>query len=296
MLFVVKKQLEHGTANPIVARLSLQPLDILKQCNVSKEKLDKIAALYTGSLVKQLLRCWEIEQRLRQDYEKAYASFKPAGPGEPAQEVPQIPRLQEECENFLYAAKNYLRDLLQVFNLLHGTDFKEASEWYRAPKGGQSVMQFAAKTFGANHVNTKYFNQIPACIQPFVEMRNAVEHPGGYSGELKITNIELGPGGTLLEPTWTREKNGKAEYGPLKIIEDMRVAVHNLLILGEDVLIMWALTHLSVPGMMGITVIREPDRDPQCPTKYRVGPSAALLAQVAKIEGAKVNPRRSLSS
>jgi len=36
MPFEFKKVLEHGTTNPIVARLSLQILEILKQCNASK--------------------------------------------------------------------------------------------------------------------------------------------------------------------------------------------------------------------------------------------------------------------
>ena len=45
----------------IVARLSLQILEILKQCNVSKDIKDKVGDLYRNSLLKILLRCWEIE-------------------------------------------------------------------------------------------------------------------------------------------------------------------------------------------------------------------------------------------
>jgi hypothetical protein len=63
-----------------------------------------------------------------------------------ATEVPQIPRLEEECRNFLYEAKIYLRDLLQVFNKLFGTAFEEASDWVRAPKKGKSVQDFARET------------------------------------------------------------------------------------------------------------------------------------------------------
>jgi hypothetical protein len=45
----------------IVARLSRQILEILKQCNVSKDIQDKVGDLHINSLLKIPLRCWEIE-------------------------------------------------------------------------------------------------------------------------------------------------------------------------------------------------------------------------------------------
>src|SRR6516164_7427234 len=109
MLFEVKKQLEHGTKNPIVARLMLQTLELLGQSSLSKEKTDKIGEIFVSSLVKKLLRCWEIKERLELERTKARAS---PGRNEPAAHVPQIPKLEEECHNFLYEAKNFLRDLV----------------------------------------------------------------------------------------------------------------------------------------------------------------------------------------
>jgi hypothetical protein len=287
MPFVIAKKLEHGTTNAIVARLTLQTLEILKQCNVTKDEQEKIGSIYIDSLVKKNLRCWEIEQRLRAEFGKKLASYKPPAPGAVSVELPQIPRLEEECHNFLYEAKNYLRDLLQVFNLLYGTNYKEASEWVRASKAAPSVMDFAAKTFGEKHVNTVFFRQMPTCIEPFIDMRNAVEHPKGRSGELKITNIAFDSGGKLAAPVWSREKDDRIEYGPLVILDDLRVGIHNLLILGEDVLIVWAMTHLAMPGVTAVTVVPESKRDPGCPIRYRIAPSAALLHEIAKAESGK---------
>ena len=65
MPFEFKKVLEHGTTNPIVARLSLQILQILKQCNASEDLQAKVGDLYINSLQKKLLRCWEIEDRFK---------------------------------------------------------------------------------------------------------------------------------------------------------------------------------------------------------------------------------------
>ena len=76
MPFEFKKVLEHGTTNPIVARLSLQILEILKQCNVSNDIQDKVGGLYMSSLLKKLLRCWEIEERFRKEFVAAVEKYK----------------------------------------------------------------------------------------------------------------------------------------------------------------------------------------------------------------------------
>lgn len=176
MPFVIAKKLEHGTTNLIVTRLTLQTLEILKQCELTNDDRDKIGSVYIDSLAKKLLRCWEIEERLCAQFEKGIASYKPPARGA-AIELPQIPHLEEDCHNFLYEVKNYLRDLLQVFNLLYRTDFKEASEWVRARTGTRSVMDFAVESFGENHVNTVFFRQIPTCIEPISNHSSTSEMP-----------------------------------------------------------------------------------------------------------------------
>ncbi|MBV8109186.1 MAG: hypothetical protein JO012_05410, partial [Hyphomicrobiales bacterium] len=113
MPFEFKKVLEHGTTNPIVARLSLQILEILNQCDTSKDIQAKVGDLYMNSLQKKLLRCWEIEERFKKEFAAA-GKYKPPAAADAPVEVPQIARLDEECHNFLYEAKNYIRDLLQV--------------------------------------------------------------------------------------------------------------------------------------------------------------------------------------
>src|SRR5712691_6893725 len=100
MPFVITRKLEHGTTNPIVARLTLQPLEILKQCNVTQDNRDKIGGIYFDSLAQTLLRCWEIEERLRAEFDKAVASYKPPARGAASVTLPQIPRRAEECRNF----------------------------------------------------------------------------------------------------------------------------------------------------------------------------------------------------
>jgi hypothetical protein len=279
-LFQVKKTLQHGAANPIVARLTLQILDILEKTTLSKEKRDEIAGLFLNSLVQKLLRCWEIKQRLGADWEKSVANFKPPGPSAAAIEVPQIARLREDCEEFLYFAKNFLRDLVTVYSSLHGPKYKDASEWTPVGKRTDSVMTHAQSKWGANHANAKYFAQLPASLSPFVEMRNAVEHPGGHAGTLITEDIMLNNGRELVPPHWRREKDGVIAYGPLPILDDMGVGVHNLLLLAEDTVVMWAIDQLNPPGAMEIAAVPEAKRDPKCPIKYKTVPNAAFLQTI----------------
>lgn len=141
-------------------------------------------------------------------------------------------------------------------------------------------MNTIASLYGEDHVNTRYIRQLPACIAPYIAMRNAVEHPKGDSGELKIDDIVRGAGGKLIDPRWRCEKDGKLIYGPFDMIEELTIGVNNLLILAEDILVMALQTRLAVPGDQ-IGAIPESERTRGQPTKYRVRPNAAAVAALA---------------
>ncbi|MET3973018.1 hypothetical protein [Bradyrhizobium sp. S3.9.1] len=269
--FVVVQKFDQGVTNPIVARLTLQNLEILQNCAIAKDKAEKIQSFYLNDLTPKLLRLSQIQEKLRAETEKLAASYKPPGKGAVSVTLPQVMQLEEECRNYLYEAKNFLRDLLKVFNLLFGTSFEEASEWTTPKKPRASVIEYAETNFQAQPDHIRYLKQLPACIAPFVWMRNAVEHPGKHSGTLIIQNFHFEPDGTLATPDWRRDKDGQTEYGRVSIVEDMRVGVHNLLTLAEDVLVMWAVDHAAIPGLMEMSVIPEAKRNPACPMKYKMG-------------------------
>lgn len=287
MPFEFKKVLEHGTRNPIVARLSLQTLQILKRCNASKDIQDNVGDLYMNSLQKKLLRCWEIEERFKKEFAEAVSKYNPPTVANAPVEVPQIARLEEECHNFLYETKNFIRDLLKVVNHLYGTAFEEASEFVRAKKGSQSLIEFADKTFGADDGKTKMLKEAVPFIEDLINMRNAVEHPDGYNGELVIANFTLGANRKIDEPTWHREKDGKAASKSSSIRADMETCINNLLALGEDVFVSWAWDHLQLPEMTRLAYIPEDKRDPICPIKWTVTVSQHLEDLLAQAEGRK---------
>jgi hypothetical protein len=284
MPFQFKKTLEHGTTNPIVARLSLQILKILEQCDASQDVKVKVGELYMNSLQKKLLRCWEIDERFKKEFAAALDNYKLPSAANAAVHVPQISRLEEECHNFLYEAKNFIRDLLQVVNHFYDTTFEEASEFSRAKKGSQSLVEFAKKTFGADDGKTKMLEEAVPMIEELISMRNAVEHPDGLSGKLVIANFTVGADRKLVEPTWHREKDDKVVAQPSSIRADMEASIHNLLMLGEDVFVSWASDHLQGQGMMCIAYIPEERRNPDCPIQYTVTASQHLEDLLSKAE------------
>jgi hypothetical protein len=95
-----------------------------------------------------------------------------------------------------------------------------------------------------------------------------------------ITENITWDGHELLPPIWRREKDSTIAYGPLPIIDDMHVAVNNLLILAEDVVVMWTIDHLDPPNTMEVVAIPEGKRDPRCAIKYKTMPSTTLLQMV----------------
>jgi len=284
MPFEFKKIASHGTNNPIVARLSLQNLKILENCKITKEMKDKVGGLYLDSLMKKLLRCWEIEDGFKKSFKEAAEKYKPpARPGDPV-EIPQIDRLEQDAHNFLYETKSYIRDVLYVVNKLYGTSFSEASEFSKGHKkgNGKSLIEFATEKFGADDARTKMFVEMKPWVEELIAMRNAVEHPEGHSGTLVIENFTRDSEQKLSEPAWYRTKDGAKVVQPSSIRADFETHIHNLLTLGEDVLVSWAAENLEAPGMMEIAVIPEEHRDPKNPAKYAVGPGPKLREAQAK--------------
>ena len=117
---------------------------------------------------------------------------------------------------------------------------------------------------------TLLLQEVKECVDRLIRMRNAVEHPGGYSGELCIENFTHEPDGALREPTWSRKVDGELAYGPCSIRVEMETAIHNFLILGEEVLALWAMNNLKLPSLMRLVPVPPGERDPKCPTKWVV--------------------------
>jgi hypothetical protein len=92
----------------------VQTFAILDACNLTKEAADKRKVVYEHALMKTLLRCGEIAMRYQSEFVKEMEDCRRRPPSAIVT-VPSIMRLEEGCRNFLYEAKNFIRDTLKAF-------------------------------------------------------------------------------------------------------------------------------------------------------------------------------------
>jgi hypothetical protein len=71
-------------------------------------------------------------------------------------QIPHVIDLEGTAERFLYEAKNFLRDLLQLFRIVYKCELKDASDFTNLKdKGDSNVVKWATATFGTDDDLTK---------------------------------------------------------------------------------------------------------------------------------------------
>jgi len=263
MSFIIKKISDHGTSNPIVARLSVQTSELMKFYPLSKEKREKIFEILHGNIRPRLLQSYEINQELLSDLKKIDEEIEKEGVHIQASgrvtTIPQIMKLKERCENYLYNAKSALRDLSGIFEPLFRKKFNEARY--------DKVHIWAKKKFGEDDNLTKIIKQgHDLWIKKVISMRNAVEHPGGHSGQLHIHNIELttSPDSQkvlFVDPTWHLNNEPR-----VSISKDFNKFIWSLLEFAEDILVL-SLEKFDNKFPIVVAQILEEERNPECPVR-----------------------------
>src|SRR3984893_9676365 len=192
--FIVQKISAHGADNPIVARLSLQTHDLLQWCGLSPEKKEEMFGIYFTQLQRRLLKCSDAVVRLKKSRDQSIsnvASVVEQG----AHSAPFVISLQDELETFLFEAKLFLRDTLNVINVFFGTTFNEASAFRGKEDSKSKLVSCGERTLGPDHPFVKMLSREEYWISDIIKLRNAVEHPGGHSGTLVIENFKMTPVG-----------------------------------------------------------------------------------------------------
>jgi hypothetical protein len=266
LAFQIKQISEHGTSNPIVARLSVQTSQLLNFSKLNKEQKDKVLGLYNSEVQPRLLECDDISQQISSEILEVANNLKEKGFVTQSQgrviEVPNLLRLEQRLEQFLYCAKSALRDLSKIFNCFFETDFNEARY--------DKILKWASKEFGEDSDLAKVIKQDhDLWIKQIVSMRNAVEHPGGYSGYLHIDNFVLVTDSItgehkLNEPCWYRNDEPKNS-----IAQDLLGFVSNFLELCEELLVI----NIKISGLLEylqVVEIPEDKRDKDCAIRLQI--------------------------
>lgn len=278
MTFEIRKVSNVGTAHPVVARLGVQASDLINWIEIEESKRNEIAELYVCTLKDRLLRCHQFRDDLVAKVNSAVEAQPVVQSDKRIREVPHIVDLQSSTESFLYAVKNYLRDLLNLFRIVYGCKLTDASAFTNLKGNGVSdLVSWAISTFGADGDLTKLLKTEQEWVAEFIRMRNAVEHPAGLSGTLTLNNIRVVPNqpNSYIPPTWAR--TGRPESN---IVEDMDTCLNNMLTVAEDLLVGVVMDKSKAKNL--ITVYETPvqDRDSACPIRLRIGPSQEMLARL----------------
>ncbi|MGF7051887.1 hypothetical protein GGC47_001052 [Bosea sp. OAE752] len=271
--FQMVKRIDAGAGNPIVARLGMQTADLLKWIDISEEKRGDIAQLYIFNLCEKMVYCERIIERI----ERLRKEAGDASAANPAI-APFIPELEPICHDFLYQTKNLIRDALLVFDPLFGKRFKDASDLVDLKrKGNAKVVDWAIKALGPNHSLTEMLTNEATWVSEPIKMRNAVEHPGGFSGTLQILNVRRMAviGGPLVGPVWRRREGGYSD-----VLSDMRAMLVSILTFAEE-LIVQAVMALPASKQIQVYEVPEAERDPQAPIRFKVAPNEEILALIA---------------
>ncbi len=273
MPLIIQKVSDHGTGEPGVARLTLQMHELIEWVALDKEKRDEVLEI-CYDLKDRLMNCQDIFDNLKQSLSKSEEDCKKEPQGK-AVRVPYVIDLETNAENFLYQAKNFLRDLTLILNIFYGTDFKEASEFFDASgKADGKIVKWALEKFGKQDFVAQNLQQDQTWIGKMIKKRNAVEHPGGYNGTLHIENCKF-ENGKLILPAWFRDQSD-ASF----VLEDMEVVLHNLLTMGEELIIFGCFEKKLRTSMVGFQEIPEEKRRPECPIRFK----AALINQSPRLD------------
>jgi len=255
----------HGTTNPIVARLCIQIGDLLPFFELTESQRQEIFGLMFSDIQPTLLTCFTISDQLRNEIRIEQKKIDDTGlsfqGGGRHYTVPTIFDLRTRAHTFLYHAKCVLRDMTKLFNILFSKDFENAARY-------DKVIKWAEEQFGADADLTRMLKDDEGSwIRSLVKMRNAVEHPGGYSGTLYVENFTAAPRGNqieITEPLWYLNDETKSP-----IAFDMPVYVDNLLTFCEQTLLL-CLDKFKKNFPLVVAEIPESERDPHCPIRYKM--------------------------
>jgi hypothetical protein len=264
--FVIKQISNRGVQHPVVARLSIQTKELIGFSSICQQSKDNILRVCFSELQSRLGKCWDIWQKIEAEQGNLIRGYKPSDAM--VVQIPHVYGLDRDADNFLYEAKNFLRDLVNlVVKKFHpGINCSDASCLFDAKGNGDGdlIKKWAEPNFGGNDRMTTMLRDDQKWIAELVRKRNAIEHPGGFSGHLTIQNFEAVEDGRIIVPAWWR--TGQT---PSPIVKDMEIYCHNLLTFAEELIVIHGIEKTSASPMITFGEIAEQDRNPECPVRFK---------------------------
>ncbi len=273
----------HGSTNPIVARLTLQTFELLKWTDVADAQQIRLTELMHRAHLR-LLRCYDHAYRIKLAERDQLEHWQIDALINP-RKLPYVINLEADAEGFLMTATQYLRDLVPVFNTLWGAALKpEARRFWKMRSPLSEAEKWSIQTLGPNHALVPFLEANEAWIAELIKKRNAVEHREDGRDRLIIDNFRtLGP--TIANPAWGRE-TPKRKAAMSLIVPEMEELLSLLLSFGEELFVI-AVTEKPRWEHVVVREIPEEARNPTCPIRFTTTLDEEMAKRLAAAGSAK---------
>jgi hypothetical protein len=249
-----------GSANPIVARVLLQNIDILNDAilGVNIEKKTVIKQLH--SCKESLIACQKVANRLQSKIDGIMEEVKTSGlntdqGGRTLNPFPQVHDLDAECGSFLVHANRAIKQICTLPKL-----------FLNLPKADSNFDHLAkrlASIVGEDSPLTGFIRDNCEGIRYLIDLRNYHEHPADI--RTIVSNFKLLPDMSIRVPMWHLSDNQ-----PRPIRDEMLQTINFLIMMAEAMLIHLVMNTVVRTLPYVIEEVQEKDVDSNNPIKYRL--------------------------
>jgi len=263
MQWKLQKDMDVGTGNPIVARMSLGLFEIIDFANLSKEKKDKLKA-NCYEIMNLLILAEKTAKPIVEEINGIVEDTKRAGiktqSGGRCINLPSAITIGNS-RAFIKYAKQVLQKVAENINVIFDKN-------YKGPHFHKIRDDFINE-FGTDFVVTKLLIDDQSWIKKIIELRNEDEHPNTSKPYCKNFDVNQDKDKKFIItlPTF---------FEGTQIANALEVYSHNLLTFAEEITV--HSLERFFPDIASIYELPEDKRDPSVPKRFRIGLKEKLIS------------------
>lgn len=256
MQWKLQKDMDVGTGNPIVARISLGLFEIIDFASLSKEKKEKLKA-NCYEIMKLLVLAEKTAKPIIEEIHGILEGIKRTGIKTQSNgrciNLPSATTI-ENSRSFIKYAKQILQKVAENINVIF-------DKQYKGPHFHKIRDDFI-NDFGNDFIVTKLLIDDQSWIKKIIELRNEDEHPN--TGKPYCKNFDV-----------NQDKDKKfivtlpTFFEGTQIASALEVYSHNLLTFAEEITV--HSLERFFPNIATIYEISDDKRDPAVPKRFRIG-------------------------
>lgn len=273
MPWVISEYSEYGCSHPVIARLLLQSIDILKgACFSSELDQEKIkSTLYDAKDL--ILNCESIMLLLGQDLENIEGLVEENGVGVKENQrsinpFPQVRNLDDLCYQYLVSAKRCLQNYAVLIDHFYKTGF-------RSPHF-HKIKRWALENLGKDSYLYQIIEKNESRLFRIIDLRNFQEHPNDDK-RTEVVNYKLLPEMEIQRPQWFVTGDE-----PSFILDEMTEITSFLFQIGEVIFLHAVLENLNKKYPYIICAIEENEIDEDCPIAYELSIDVTKISEINK--------------